>query len=312
LPSSSSSSPRAGLLFALAAYLAWGFIAFYFNAIKSVPAATVLGHRIVWSVAFLVVVLAAQGQLVDVARCFRSRRTLAVLLASTLMIAVNWYTFIWAIEHSRLVEASFGYFINPLVNFALAVVVLKERLRPWQLVAIALAIAGVAARAWLLGGVPIIALALAFSFGFYGLLRKVAPVGPLVGLSVETILLLPAAVAYLFLAVPEPLGGLFTRGPTIGVLLMLGGVVTALPLLWFAAGARRLPLATMGFLQYLAPSCQLAVAVLAFKNPFDVRELWSFALIWSAIAVFVFDTARRLHASRRPEPTDDAAVVEPA
>ncbi|HEX8914941.1 MAG TPA: EamA family transporter RarD [Humisphaera sp.] len=291
---SSPGSPAAGFAFGMGAYLAWGFIAIYFKALKSVPAMLVLGHRVVWSVAFLAIVLGVRRELWSAVRCLRDRKTLLVLVGSTAMIGINWFTFIWAVERGRLVEASFGYFINPLVNVALGVLVLKERLRAGQLVAIALAAAGVALMAWSLGEVPRISLALALSFGFYGLLRKIAPVGPLVGLSLETALLLPLAAGYVLWRGTEPGNGLFDHGVQVGLLLMFSGVVTAIPLLWFAAAARRLRLATIGFMQYLAPTCQLGLAVLVYGEPFEPDRARSFGLIWAAIAVFTVDSVIRL------------------
>jgi chloramphenicol-sensitive protein RarD len=293
----SASGVPAGLAYGLAAYLSWGFVPLYFWLLKDVPPEVVLAHRVVWSVGFLGLLLAQQGQLRAVARCLADRRALLVLLGSTLMIAANWYTFIWAVSHNHVTEASFGYFVNPLVNVLLGVVVLKERLRPAQLAAIALACVGVAVRTGRLGGLPVVSLVLAGSFGLYGLLRKVVAAGPLVGLSVETLLLFPVCLGYLLVAGPAiggggPAAALTAWGPGVGVLLVASGVVTAIPLLWFAAAARRLRLTTIGFLQYLAPTCQLLLAVLAFGEPFAAGDLAAFGCIWLAIGVFSADAVR--------------------
>jgi chloramphenicol-sensitive protein RarD len=296
-----------GIAYGLAAYLAWGFIAIYFKQIRHVPPLVVLANRVAWSVAFLGMLLVGLRQAPAVVQCFRNRRTLLFLAASTTMIAANWFTFIVAVASGHLVEASFGYFITPLASVLLAVFVLKERLRRGQIVAIALAAIGVGITSWHLGGVPLISLSLAISFSLYGLLRKVAPVPPLVGLSVETALLLPAAIAYL--AIQGGAGGGFLDwGGWTAFLLALGGVITAVPLLWFAAAARRLPLATLGFFQYLAPTCQLLLAVIGFGEPFDAWQAASFGLIWVAIGVFVFDAIRSMRAAR----TSAVAANEPA
>lgn len=283
-----------GLAYGLAAYLSWGFIALYFKEIKAVPPLLVLGHRVVWSVAFLAVLLVVSGQLKAIVRSLRHRRTLLVMFGSTLMIACNWFTFIWAVSNGHVLEASFGYFITPLVNVLLGVAVLRERLRRGQIIAIVLAIAGLiimSAVTIYSGGNPLISLVLAASFGIYGLLRKIAPVGPLIGLSIETALLFPLALAYLIYS-EETGNGQFAWGDRIGVLLMLGGVITAVPLLWFAAAARRLRLATVGFLQYVAPSCQLTLAVLYFGEPFTAGHAAGFGITWAAIAVFTADSVR--------------------
>jgi chloramphenicol-sensitive protein RarD len=304
-----------GIVYGLAAYLAWGFIAIYFKAIAVVPPAVVLSNRIIWSVAFLGLLLMGQGRVGELLKCFRNRRTLQFLAVSTVMIAANWFTFICAVSAHKLVEASFGYFITPLVSVLLAVVVLKEKLRRGQVIAISIASIGVGVAAWQLGGVPIISLALAISFGLYGLVRKVAPVPPLVGLSVETALLLPVAIIYLIFWGPRddgfPVGGFLNWGGQMAFLLALGGVITAVPLLWFAAAARRLPLATLGFFQYVAPTCQLLLAVIGFGEPFDLYRAISFGLIWIAIAVFVVDAVRTLQKSRAARDLEPAVVTSP-
>ena len=288
----------AGLAYGLAAYLAWGVIMLYFAQIKMVPPALVLGHRIVWSVALLAVLLGLTGQFGEARQALKNPRVRLAMLGSTLMIAVNWYTFIWAVAHAQAVSASFGYFINPLVNVLLGVVLLKERLRATQLAAVALAAAGVGLMTWAVGGLPVVSLVLAVSFGVYGLIRKVAPVRPLVGLSIETAILLPIAVGYVLWSAGHG-QTLFAWGDRVAVLLLLGGVITALPLIWFAAAARRLRLATLGLLQYVAPTCQLLIAVLVFGEPFTRLQFASFGLIWLGLIVFSADAVRTFR--RRPD-----------
>ena len=303
---------RAGLAFGLGAYLAWGFIPAYFKLLSHVPPLTVLAHRVVWSVAFLALLLTLQHKWGEVRAALRGRRAMLALLCSTVLIATNWYVFIWAIDHGQLLQASLGYFINPLVNVLLGVVVLRERLTAGQLAGLALAAAGVANLTIGAGGVPWVALTLAVSFALYGLLRKTAPVAPLAGLSIETAILFPLALLLVTGAVPAPDG--HEAGDLSGrtyALLSAAGLITAVPLLWFAAGARRLRLSTMGFIQYLAPTCQFLLAVLLYHEPFPRRQLVSFALIWAALAVYTVESVLRLRAARAPREQfcDEPAAV---
>lgn len=303
---------RAGLAYGLGAYLAWGFIPAYFKLLTHVPPLTVLAHRIVWSVAFLALLLTLLRKWGEIRAALRGRRTMLALLCSTVLIATNWYVFIWAIDHGQLLQASLGYFINPLVNVLLGVVILRERLTPGQLVGLALATAGVANMTIGAGGVPWVALTLAVSFAFYGLLRKTAPVAPLAGLSIETAILFPLALMVMTGAVSLPAGhhaGELSRGTY--ALLSAAGVITAIPLLWFAAGARRLRLSTMGFIQYLAPTCQFLLAVGVYDEPFSTRELVSFGLIWAALAAYTLESVLRLRVAppARGQFSDEPAAV---
>lgn len=299
-PASATREARAGLVYALGAYLAWGVIPAYFKLLAHVPPIVVLANRIVWSLAFLVVLLTFQRKWGEVRAAVTRRRTLAVLMCSTGMIAVNWFVFLWAITNGHILQASLGYFINPLVNVLLGVAILRERLRPGQIAGLLLATAGVVVMTISTGGVPWVALSLAFSFAFYGLLRKIAPVGPVAGLSIETATLFP--VALLIATGMIPISGhvfptaSFSRG-TIS-LLVSSGVITAIPLLLFAAGARRLRLATMGFLQYVSPTCQLLLAVLVYDEPFSSRQLLSFALIWTGLAAYTLESIFNRRESR--------------
>ena len=314
LPAADARRTRAGLAYGLGAYLAWGFIPTYFKLLGHVPPLTILSHRIVWSVAFLALLLTVQFKWREVRDALRAPRTVMALLCSTALIAVNWYVFIWAVGRGQLLQASLGYFINPLVNVLLGVVVLRERLRAGQLVGLALATAGVAVLAVGAGGVPWVALSLAVSFALYGLLRKTAPVAPLAGLSIETAILFPAALGLATGVLPLPGGGpsVELTGGTYA-LLSAAGVITAVPLLWFAAGARRLRLSTMGFLQYLAPTCQFLLAVFLYDEPFSTTQLVSFALIWAALGAYTLESVlslRPARASRQGFCVEPCAVPE--
>lgn len=292
-------SARVGVVYGLAAYGAWGFVAIYFKAIAHVPAMEVLAHRVIWSVVLLLAMLRWRGRLRPAWSVIRDRTVLWTLLGTTILIAINWFTFIWAVANHRLLEAGLGYFTNPLVNVMLGFVFLRERLRPWQAVSVLLAAIGVGVRTHELGSLPVVAMVLAFSFGFYGLLRKTARVEALIGLTVETTLLAPFALAYLlYLAANDDiLFGVHSWSTTI--LLALGGVVTSVPLLWFTNAARRLRLATLGFMQYLAPTFQCLLAVVAFGEPFERTQWITFGFIWTALAIY---TADALRAVRRPAP----------
>jgi len=297
------STAVAGVLFGLAAFLWWGLVPIYFKAVAHVSPWEVLAHRIVWSVVLLAVLMRVYRRWPAAVEAVRCRQTVVTLLGTTVLIALNWFVFIWAVGNDRLLEASLGYFINPLVNVLLGFVFLRERLRRWQWISVALAAAGVIYLTWRLGTLPTVGLLLAGSFGFYGLLRKTARVDALVGLTLETTLLAPLALAYLlYLASQEACAFGFQSRQT-DVLLALAGVITAVPLLWFANAARRLRLATIGFLQYLAPSLQFMLAVLVYGEPFSTSHLTAFACIWTALAIYSVDTAR---SRRRVAPAEQA------
>ncbi len=290
---------RRGVTYGIAAYGMWGLIPIYFKALAEVSPFEVLAHRVLWSVVILVPVVLVRGQWPEVRRVVNNRTTLATLMVTTVLIGVNWYLFIWAVAHDRVLEASLGYFINPLVNVMLGMVVLGERLRRPAAVAVVLAGVGVAVEIVMVGALPWIALALAFSFGLYGLLRKTASVGAVVGLTVETSLLAPLAIGYLVWA--RRTGALYLGSghPATDVLLVMAGVVTATPLLCFTSAARLLPLTALGFLQYLSPSGQFLLAVLAYGEVLTTGRIITFVCIWVALAIFTADQVRR---SRRWRP----------
>ncbi len=287
-----TTATRAGLAYGLAAFGFWGLVPIYFKAVSSVPALEVLAHRVVWSVVVLGLVLTVKRRWSEVVAAVTHWRTLGILAVTTILIGVNWYLFIWAVNNNQVLQASLGYFINPLVNVFLGVVFLKERLSRAGMVAVALAATGVGWLTFRGGELPWISLVLAFSFGLYGLLRKTAPVKPVPGLMVETLLMLPAALIYL--AATASHGGLYfgTGSVKLDLLLVAAGLVTALPLLWFTAAAQLLPLSTMGFIQYLAPTLHFLLAVLVFGEPLTGERLIAFCFIWTALAIFTVDQLR--------------------
>jgi len=282
-------SPRSGLAWGLAAYGSWGVFPIYFKAVAAVPALEVLAHRVVWSVVVLAIVLTVQRRWREVAAVIADPRTLAVLGVTALLIGGNWYLFIWAVTTGHMLQASLGYFINPLVNVFLGVVFLGERMSRTGVAAVATAGLGVGWLAARGGAVPWVALVLAFSFAFYALIRKTARVKPLPGLAVETALLAP--VALLFLAASASSGGLYfgTGSWRLDVLLAAAGLITALPLVWFNMAAQSLPLSTLGFLQYLSPTGQFLLAVLVYGEPLTRDRLVAFACIWIALGIFTVD-----------------------
>jgi chloramphenicol-sensitive protein RarD len=278
---------RTGLLCGLAAYGLWGLIPLYFKSVAGIAPLEVLAHRGLWSFVMLLLLSGWLG------RVLRHPRLLAMLSVTSLLIAVNWLTFIYAVVSRQLLQSSLGYFANPLVSVLLGVIFLRERLRPYQVASIALAATGVLVLAAMVGQVPWISLTLAFSFAFYGLLRKVMPVDGMVSLTVETGLMAPFSLAYLgWLAAGDQFTG--NTLPALG-LLMLSGPVTTIPLLFFGAAARRLRLSTLGILQYVTPTGQFLLAVLAFGESFSMPQLLSFACIWTALAIYSAGAYRRRH-----------------
>lgn len=288
---------RRGALFGASAFLWWGFAPLYFKAIGSVPSLEVLAHRIIWSLAFLAALLIGRRGLLATLALFRDGRTLLTMGVTTCLIAVNWLVFIWSIANDRLVEASLGYFMNPLVNVAFGALFLRERLRRPQVVAVLLALAGVSWLTIAQGRAPWIALVLAISFAIYGLLRKLARPTGIQGLALETALLAPLALGWMLWR--QAHGGLAfgQAGPRITMLLCAAGPITALPLIWFAEGARRLRFSTIGFLQYLSPTFQFLLAVVVFGEPFTRTHAIGFSAIWTALLLYSWDTARGLRSA---------------
>ncbi len=284
-----------GLMYGLAAYGWWGLMPLYFKGVQTVRPAEILAHRIVWCVVLLAVVLTLGRRWPDFARCLRSRRLLGLLLLSSVLVGVNWLVYIHGVSTHRIAQTSLGYFINPLFSMLLGMLFFRERLRPWQGLAAMLAAAGVLYHVSALGETPWIALTLMSSFGLYGLVRKVVPVDGLVGLAVETLVLLPAALGFLACATAGGTATFGRNGWWVDGLLLAGGVVTAIPLLCFGEAARRLPLTTLGFLQYLAPSMQLLLAVLVYEEHFGMEQAVTFGLIWAGLALFSLEAvlARR-------------------
>jgi chloramphenicol-sensitive protein RarD len=298
---------RSGLLFGAGAYVWWGLCPGFFLLLLPATAPEILAHRFVWSAVLLLVLLAVVRRLGDL-RTLRGRAWLQ-LLAASVFIALNWGTYIWAVTHGHIVDAALGYFINPLVTVALGVVVFRERLNRWQLLALGLAVVAVGVLTAEVGDVPYVALILAFSFGLYGLIKKVVDADPRVSVTVETLWALPVALGYLVWLQVAHQAHFVNYGPGHTALLLLAGPVTAIPLLLFAAAAQRLPLVTLGLLFYLNPGLQMAWGVFVGHEPMPVGRWVGFALIWLALAVFTADALRRARSnSRQAQATEEESV----
>ncbi len=288
-PTKEEDSRRHGVFLGLAAYLIWGSFPVFFKALEGAAALEIVCHRIVWSVIFLFVLVTIRRQLGQVIVTLSNRGTLLTLCGSTLLIATNWLVFIYAVQHGEVLQSSLGYFITPLVSVLLGFVFLRERLNRWQLFSVLLALLGVLNLAFHHSQFPWIALALATSFGLYGLLRKVARVEAMIGLTVETLLLGPLALGYLVYLSMQLESSFLVGTLRLDLLLPISGVVTAIPLLLFVAAARRLQLATIGFLQYITPSLHFMLAVGLYNEPFTTGHLVSFLFIWSGLGVYSGD-----------------------
>jgi chloramphenicol-sensitive protein RarD len=288
---------RAGMAMGVSAYAMWGLLPAYLKLLRPLPPVDILSHRIIWSLLLLAIVAVVMRRGADLLRVVRSPRLLATLTASALLICANWLLYVYAINSDHVLQASIGYFINPLVNVVLGVIVLRERLGRVEVAAVLLAATGVAALTIYQHAVPLLSLALALTFGLYGLVRKMAPVDALEGLLVETALLGPLALAWLL----SPAGaGLPAAGPSL-LLVASSGLVTAAPLLLFAGAAKRIRYADLGLLQYLAPSLQLLLAVAMFHEPLLPIHLVTFAFIWSGLALYASASWRRARAVAAPE-----------
>ena len=288
--SEADNNSRIGVLLGLTAYLIWGSFPVFFKALEGAAPLEIVCHRIFWSVVFLFILVACRRQLRQVGTTLKNRQVLLTLCGSTLLIATNWLVFIYAVQHGEVLQSSLGYFITPLLSILLGFIFLRERLNRWQLFSVLLALIGVLNLTLHHGQVPWIALILASSFGLYGLLRKVAQVEAMIGLTVETLLLGPFALAYIIYLATQQDSSFLTGTLRLDLLLPLSGVVTAIPLLLFVAAARRLQLATIGFLQYLTPSLHFLLAVGLYNEPFNRGHLVSFLFIWMGLAIYSGNT----------------------
>jgi chloramphenicol-sensitive protein RarD len=290
-------SPR-GFVFALIAYVLWGFLPFFMKAVAHIPASEVVAHRIIWSVPLAGLVLIWLGRTSEIKVALRSPRMLAMATLTASLITINWGIYVWAIGAGRAIETALGYYINPLFSIFLGAVLLKEKLDPAQMVAIALAACAVAILAFDAGGLPWVSLSLCFSWGFYAFFRKTLPIGPNQGFFLEVLLLSVPALGYVIWLEASGRGHFGDTGATDVLWLLACGIVTAVPLMIYANGAKLLRLSTIGIMQYIAPTMIFFIAVFAFGEPFGTTKLIAFAFIWAALILYSGSMLRTARAKR--------------
>ncbi|MGB6307572.1 MAG: EamA family transporter RarD [Steroidobacteraceae bacterium] len=288
-----------GLAPAAAAFVIWGGFPLYFHLLQRVSSVQVIAHRVVWSCLFVLAWVGMRGELPKLRATLADRGVLGRLAATATLITLNWLVYVWGVTNGHVIETSLGYFIGPLVNVLLGVVLLSERLTPTQWTAVALAAVGVGYLTFMAGGLPWIALTLAFSFATYGLLRKIVKVESLHGLAIETLVLVPFALGYLLWCESAGTGALGHAGPAIDALLIGSGPLTAIALFLFAYGTRLLPYSTVGVLQYIAPTLQFVCGVFVLHEPFDASRAIGFTIIWAALLIYA---GEGLRLSRKPAP----------
>lgn len=279
---------RKGISYAISAYVLWGVLPLYWKALEQVPAGEILANRILWSFLFVAMLLLFNGSWRDLRDVFLSRRNLVAVFLGACLISANWLTYIWAVNNEKIVEASLGYYINPLFTIFLGLVVLKERIDKWQVLALFLALVGVIVMTVQYGQLPWVSLVLALTFGLYGLVKKRSTLNAITGLALETLVVMPLALGYVIYLNATDAGSFGTVSVEITLLLVLAGVVTATPLLLFAQGAKRVSLSTLGFIQYLSPSISLLLGVFLYKEPFTWVEFVSFGFIWLGLGIYSF------------------------
>ncbi|EMS79342.1 EamA family transporter RarD [Desulfotignum phosphitoxidans] len=283
-----------GVLFGLAAFASWGFLPAYWKQMQAAQPFEILCHRIVWSCAFVFVILFVQKRGKEVVQVFKSPAQVKGLAISSTLIAANWFVYIWAVNSGRVLETSLGYYINPMINVLLGFVLLNETFTRMQCISLGFALTGVIYSLLAYGKLPLFGLTLAISFAFYGYCRKRIQVAPLPGLFVETLILMVPALAYILFLMGKG-DSLFFKDPGLTLWMIGAGVVTSLPLLWFAAAAKRLKLSTIGILQYLAPSIAFTLGVFVYKEPFSIHSLVTFAFIWAGVALYTLEFVKHHH-----------------
>lgn len=280
-----------GVLYGAAAYLMWGFFPIYFKALQVVSSLQIMMHRVVWSFIFVMLLIILRKEWPRFKESLNKPRVLLTYTLTAVLLAANWLIYIYGVNSGQIVETSLGYFINPLLSVALGVIILRERLRPLQWIPIGLATLGVIYLTLQYGSPPWIALALAFSFGMYGLIKKIAPLGALHGLSLETGIIFLPALLYLLFADSQGYGAFGHLGWNVTILLAFVGVITALPLLLFGMAARSIPLSLLGILQYIAPTVQFLLGIFLFQEPFPFSLLIGYSIIWLALIIFTVEGA---------------------
>lgn len=292
-----------GILSGIGAYALWGFFPIYWKYLHDVPALQVIGHRIGWSFLLLMLVILVSGQWNEFGSSVSQPKVIGIYTIAGVLLSINWLVYVWGVNAGFIVETSLGYFINPLLSVLLGVIFLRERLRPAQWIPVAIAAIGVIYLTAVYGRLPWIALSLAFSFGFYGLVKKLAPLGSLHGLTLETGIVFPAALIYLLIVEASGTGAFLHDSTLIDLFLVGAGVVTTIPLLMFASAAREIPLTLIGLLQYIAPTLQFLIGVFIYKEPFDRSHFIGFGIVWVALVIFWVENylSRRVPVEPIPE-----------
>ena len=292
-----------GILYGVGAYLLWGFFPIYWKFLHDVPALQVIGHRISWSFVLLLVYILITRQWNDFKSSAFKAKTMAIYAVAGILLSVNWLIYVWGVNAGFIVETSLGYFINPLLSVLLGVIFLRERLRPMQWLPVGIAAIGVIYLTAIYGRPPWIALSLAFTFGFYGFVKKLSPLGSLYGLTLETAIVFPVALIYLLFVGFNGTGAFLHKEPSVNLLLVGSGVVTTIPLLMFASAAKQIPLTVVGLLQYIAPTLQFLICVFVYKEPFDISHFFGFAIVWVALIIFAVENyiAHRVMVQPIPE-----------
>jgi len=286
-------SSRNGALSALSAYLLWGFAPIYFKLLSDIEPGEIMMHRVIWSTVFLLVMIVVMKMWSQLVAIFKQPKILLQLSLSASFLAVNWFLFIWAVNNNHLLDASLGYYINPLFNVVLGMMFFHERLRRNQLIAVGLALVGVLIQLIALGTLPIISLALASTFAIYGLIRKKLPINSFIGLFIESMLMLPLALIYWFFFVESSTSNMVINATSLNFTLIMAGIVTTAPLLFFTIAAKRLKLSTLGFFQYLGPSIMFLLATFYYQETMKSAELITFVFIWTALALYSLDSFKK-------------------
>jgi chloramphenicol-sensitive protein RarD len=299
MPTTDKNALRGGIIFAISAYTMWGIAPLYFKLIDHINADEILVHRIVWSTVLLLLVVLLTKRWRNFVDTISQPKIVLQLTVSATFLAVNWFMFIWAVNNDHLLDASLGYYINPLFSVALGVIFLGERLRPWQLFAVGLAFVGVMIQLFMVGSLPMISLALAATFGTYGLLRKKMPLDSFVGLLIESLMMLPIALIYWLLFLKTSTTNMLDNVMSLNMLLVCAGIVTTAPLLCFTAATKRMTLSALGFFQYIGPSIMFILATFYYQEPLYFAKLITFACLWTALAIFSFDSVKARKQARK-------------
>lgn len=299
MPTTQQTALRGGIISAVSAYTMWGIAPLYFKLIQHISADEILVHRVVWSTLLLLIVVLLSNKWQGFIKVATQPKMVLRLTISASFLAVNWFMFIWAVNNNHLLDASLGYYINPLLSVALGVIFLGERLRPWQIFAVGLAFVGVVIQLVMIGSLPMISLALAGTFGVYGLLRKQMHIDSFVGLLIESLMMLPIALVYWLLFLETSTSNILLNGWSLNTTLICAGIVTTAPLLCFTAAAKRMTLTALGFFQYIGPSIMFVLATFYYQEPLYFAKLLTFACIWAALAIFSFDSIKARRSTKK-------------